>query len=350
MQTISCDLSQLSQRFEQFAAYEAAEASPLYTQMCLAIAQDQALLELAARATSQPIPNLFMAAVQFLLRREAEHPLRDYYPTLGGLRAPDTRAVSLFRAFCLEHNPAIMEILATRRVQTNEVRRCALLLPAFGLVAQHAAGRALALVEVGTSAGLNLLWDHYAYDYGAGHRFGDPASALRLHCDLRGERQPPLPERMPLIGSRLGIDLQPVDVRQNSAVDWLRALIWPEHTARLERLEHAVEIVRDFPPTLQAGDAIVLLPEVLASVPEDALLCLYHTFTLNQFSPEAHERFQVLLDTHGATNDLCCVSILSVGADHPELRLLTYQRGQKSERLLARCDAHGQWIEWLDRS
>ena len=247
-------------------------------------------------------------------------------------------------------SPAIREILHTRRVQTNEVRRCALLLPAFGLVAQQAAGRPLALVEIGTSAGLNLLWDHYAYDYGTGRDYGDPVSALHLACELRGEQRPPLPEWMPAIGSRLGIDFQPVNVREDSAVDWLRALIWPEHTARLARLEQAVEIVRAYPPRLRAGDALALLPEVLASVPDDALLCLYHTFTLNQFSPEARHRFQDLLDTHGATRDLCCLSILGVGGDHPELRLQTYQRGHKVDRLLAHCDAHGQWLEWLDHA
>lgn len=342
-------LQKLAHRFEQFAVYEATEASPLYARFCLAVAQDEMLLGLAAHATSRPVPNLFLAAVQYLLRREPGHSLRAFYPTLGGAPALDGDPVPLFRAFCRDNAPAIQEILCTRRVQTNEVRRCALLLPAFGLVARQADGRPLALVEIGTSAGLNLLWDQYAYDYGTGHIFGNPSSQVRLACRLQGESQPPLPDRMPAIVSRLGIDLQPVDVQDPRAVDWLRALIWPEHTARLARLEHAVETVRASAPTLLAGDALDLLPQVLAAVPEDALLCLYHTFTLNQFSPEARNRFQDLLDTHGASHDLCCLSILGVGASHPQLRLLAYQDGHKDERLLARCDAHGQWLAWLDR-
>jgi hypothetical protein len=316
--------------------------------LALVIARDEALLRLAAHASSRPVPNLLLAAVQYLLRRARNHPLRDFYPTLGGSATPDSDPAELFRAFCLQHATAIQEILRTRRVQTNEVRRCAVLLPAFGLVAHQASGRPLALVEVGTSAGLNLLWDHYAYDYGSGHVYGDPGSQVRLACELKGVRQPPLPDRMPPVIARLGVDLQPIDVQDPAAVDWLRALVWPEHTARLARLERAIEVVRAATPTLLAGDALERLPEMLTTVPESALLCLYHTFTINQFSPEAHGRFQTLLDTHGATHDLCCVSIASIDAGGPELRLLAYRSGRKEERLLARCDAHGQWIEWLD--
>jgi hypothetical protein len=46
-------------------------------------------------------------------------------------------------------------------VQQNEVRRCTLLLPAFALAAGTVRSP-LALVEVGASAGLNLLFDRYA--------------------------------------------------------------------------------------------------------------------------------------------------------------------------------------------
>lgn len=343
------DIDTLAREFEQFASYEATEVSPLYARLCQVTAHDQTLLELAAQATSRPVPNLLLAAVQYLLRREPEHPLCAFYPTLGGVSTPDSDPVPLFRAFCLEHAPAIKQILRTRRVQTNEVRRCALLLPAFALVARLANERPLALIEIGASAGLNLFWDEYGYDYGTGRVYGNPSSQVRLTCELQGELSPPLPDQMPAIASRIGIDLQPLDVRDPNAVDWLRALIWPEHTARLARLEHAVETVRASAPTLLAGDALDLLPDVLAAVPRDVLLCLYHTFTLNQFSPEARERFQALLDTHGAAHDLCCISILGVGSNHPELRLLSYQGGYKVERLLARCDAHGQWLAWLDR-
>ncbi|HZG68505.1 MAG TPA: DUF2332 family protein, partial [Herpetosiphonaceae bacterium] len=120
------------------------------------------------------------------------------------------------------------------------------------------------------------------------------------------------------------------------------------HTARLSRLDRAIERVRAVAPPLRAGDALDLLPEVLAAVPEDVLLCLYHTFTINQFSHEARDRLDALLRAHGARRDLCCISISGVGAVQPELRLLTYRRGHQEERLLAHCEPHGEWLAWLD--
>ena len=63
----------------------------------------------------------------------------------------------------------------TRSTQTNEVGRCAALLPALTQLAvdapgaPHGGGRPLGLVEVGASAGLNLLVDRYGYEYEPGH-------------------------------------------------------------------------------------------------------------------------------------------------------------------------------------
>ena len=64
--------------------------------------------------------------------------------------------------------------MKTRRTQTNEVGRCAAILPALPR------GR-LALLEVGASAGLCLLMDEFFYDYGVQH-VGSESSAVRLRC------------------------------------------------------------------------------------------------------------------------------------------------------------------------
>src|SRR5690606_42022261 len=99
----------------------------------------------------------------------------------------------------------IGRLVAERLVQTHEVGRCTYLYPALSAAQAHA-GTPLAMVEVGASAGLTLVPDRYAYDYGTGCLHGDPGSPLVLSCELRGPHRPPLDRRLG-IAWRAGIDL-----------------------------------------------------------------------------------------------------------------------------------------------
>ncbi|MGI8586257.1 MAG: DUF2332 domain-containing protein [Chloroflexia bacterium] len=337
----------LVRQFVGFAGGDRDDASPLYRQLALGVSEDPEMLALAGRATSEPAAYLFMGAVHYLLLQGARHPLIAFYPSLTPSPLPPADAYRVFRDFCFAHVPAITRLIQTRRVQTNEVRRCAMLLPAFGIVGERAGGRQLAVVEIGASAGLNLLWDRLGYDYGRGRRYGDPGAAVQLTCELRGDLQPPFPDVFPPVASRLGIDLHPVDVRDPDATAWLRALIWPEHSARVELLERALAVVRRDPPEIRAGDALDLLPGIMDSVPEGALLSIFHSFTVNQFSDEGRSRLAAILADYGSKRDLCCISIEGHRITYPQLRLLSYAGGVETERLLATCSGHGRWMEWL---
>jgi hypothetical protein len=335
----------LAKRFKRFGERECLPASPLYARLAVAIAGDPEMLAIAAAARAAPVPNLLFAGVQYLLLRGADHPLVGFYPACGGDPGrTDIDPVPLFRDFCLAHADAIRRLLETRRVQTNEVRRCALLLPAFAVVAGEAAGRPLAIVEIGASAGLNLLWDRYGYDYG-GARCGDPEAPVQLRCALRGAQAPPIPATMPSVAWRVGLDLKPIDVHDDDAVLWLRALTWPEQVERAALLEHALDLARREPPLLLAGDALELLPGVLQRVPGDAALCLVHTFTLNQFTPEMRDQFWALAAGESLRRPVQVVS-LEWREPAPPLVVTRLEGGARHERELARCDPHGAWIEW----
>src|SRR6476661_3256212 len=270
--------SDLAARFLRQAGGQFREDAPFYERLARGVAADPDLLALAALTRpDQDPPLLLLAAVHYLLLQDPREPLAAYYPSVAGAAALPGDPFPLFRAFCLRRRAAIAAILATRRVQTNEVQRCASLLPAFGVVAQAGGGRPLALVELGPSAGLNLFWDRYSYDYGPAGRAGDAASAVRLRCEPRGDQAPPLPRPLPRVASRVGVDLDPVDVRDPAAVLWLRALIWPGGEARAEQLERAVALAREDPPRLVAGDALALLPRMLDEAPRDATVCVFDT-------------------------------------------------------------------------
>lgn len=333
--------------FERFAEEEARGSSPLYETLSLGVANDGALLALAdAVPDDQPAPNLLFAAVQYLLFDAPDEPLAAYFPSVSeSPRPPDADAVPRFRAFCLDRRDELLDLLATRRVQTNVVRRSGVLFPVFEYLSRRCDRTPLGLVEVGASAGLNLLWDGYGYDYGEHGRYGVVGSPVQISTEVRGERVPPLPDAPPPVGTRLGIDLEPLDVRDEADVRWLRALVWPEHDDRRALLEGAISVARETPPTLVAGDAIEELGSVCERVPDDERLCLFNTHSLYQLTPAQRDEFAEEVDRVGRTRDLFWVDCEWYGAV-PEVRFTEYADGERKTAVLARYDAHGRWIEW----
>src|SRR5690625_2227032 len=120
-----------SNRFCHFAL-ECKGASELYEYLSLKIAEDEELLELSAFAQKgQPIPNMLFGAVHYLLLQGKTHELREYYPSIVEHPKKLEHAFLAFKDFCQNEQKEIIEILQTKLVQTNEVRRCAYLYPAF---------------------------------------------------------------------------------------------------------------------------------------------------------------------------------------------------------------------------
>jgi hypothetical protein len=214
----------LSRRFLRFAELECNSYAPFYDRLARGIACDPDLLGIAAYTRSgQQEPNLFLAAVHYLLLRGADHPLAVFYPSVTQSAAvPAGDPVPAFRSFCHDYRAALIELVSSRLVQTNVPGRCAVLLPAFMTVTRLAGGIPLALVEVGASAGLNLLFDRYSYDYGAGRFAGDPKSPVQFQCVWRSTAGPPAPREMPQVATRVGIDLNPIHASDPESLLWLQ--------------------------------------------------------------------------------------------------------------------------------
>lgn len=339
----------LGAAFEQFARVEAPDLdSPTYVELAAGVAGDDELLALAARRRQgQPAPNMLFAAVQYLLLQGVEHPLAAHYPILAGPEPPPGSAFPPFRAFCLEHRERIAELVATRRTQTQVVRRCTCLLPAFGLVHREA-GAPLALIDVGASAGLNLNFDRYAYRYLRNGseilRWGSGPARVDLEADLRGPGAPPEPPREIPVASRDGIDLNPIDLADPDELLWLRALIWPEHLERHAQLMDAAAELKGSPIRLHRGDAARDLPHLLERVPAEAALVVYSTIALYQVPREGRRRITEGLEVRSRERPVWRVAL--EGAHRPSLTLTRYRSGTGETELLARASPHGWWIEW----
>src|ERR1051326_45592 len=231
------------------------------------IAGDSALKELAAcTKPGQPPANILLASVHYLLLRGAEHPLRRFYPNLnGGRRNEGEDPFPKFREFVNAHLPELVPLIENQVTNTNEVARCSALHAGFRAVAKEA-GEPLHLIEIGPSAGLNLLWDRYLVRYRGADRVievGPGDSPLTLDCALRGEKVPPAGPS-PRVASRIGLERSPVDLSDPKQRDWLKALVWPDHLARFERLERAIDLFRGRPAEIRAGDALSFFSATLA--------------------------------------------------------------------------------------
>ncbi len=340
---------ELASIFRRFGEVEARKVkSPLYEQLSYGVAEDPEILDLLAMSPSeQPPPNLLYGSVHYLLLTGVSHPLKDYYPDLSPSARSASTAYGAFRDFCLQHGAELRRLISSRLVQTNVVRRSVCLLPAFAAVAALAGDRPLAQIEIGASAGLNLLWDHYRYDYGSGLTWGSDAAPVRLSSDLRGEvALPMLPATLRAAWS-VGVDLNPVDTEDEDAVTWLRALVWPENVEQQGQLTAAVQVAREHPPRLLAGDGSELLPELLRSAPPRTTLCVFATVTLYQFPADALRKLLKAMRSFSRSRPVYFVSMEQAGGPYCELKLTVYEGGTTRTVHLAHCHPHGRWVEWL---
>jgi len=314
----------LAGRYRRFAHLEARGKSPLYEQLALGVADDPAVQAVLARvAPAKQQPNLLFATVSFL----------------GGVQP----GYGAFRAFVLDHADAVVATLQTRRTQTNEVARCATLLPVLARLRGP-----LALLEVGASAGLCLLPDRYAYDYGAGV-IGDRASPVLLSCEPRGPV--PLPTELPRVVWRSGIDLDPIDLYDAEAVRWLECCIWPGQPERLARLRAAIQIARVEPPTLIRGDLLRLVADVAREAPAEATLVIFHSAVLAYLSIAGRRDFMAIMAELPAvwiSNEAPGVVGSLNASNTPAVAESDYFIvGQGADQAVALADPHGAWIEWL---
>lgn len=307
----------------------------------------------------QQLPVLMLAAIHFLLLDETDHPLAAWYPNItDDHRDPDdAELAATLQTFIDERSAAILEILGSRRVQTNEVGRCALFLPAFAEVAADIG--ALAHVDVGTSAGLNLLLPHYSYRYDSGEWIG--SSVVDIECSTRGAG--PRATAVPDVVSSVGIDSRPIDATDPVEARWLEACCWPDQADRFERLRAAIGIASDHPPRIVEGDAVDTVGSTVAEMDEQAHPVVTTSWVLNYLAPADRHRFVSTLDDIGADIDLSWV-IAESPAQTPELphpgelagaplgitslTLVTWRNGQRSVRPLGTCHPHGYWIHWLE--
>ena len=226
--------------------------SPLYRALSRTVAAEPGLLDLASLGRPGQYPTfLFFGAVHRLLLAGAEHPLAGYFPSVTASPGPAEEAGPALVSFCAAHRTELAELISTRLVQTNQVQRALGLRIGLAAIAEQVAAP-VHLIEVGASAGLNLRYDRYGYRLG-GRVHGDPGSPVQLVAEQYGSGTLPDLDALPALASVLGVDLNPIDVRDAGDRAWLEALVWPENHDQRRLLTAALDLVAADPPEIRAG-------------------------------------------------------------------------------------------------
>jgi hypothetical protein len=325
------------------------ERAPIYERIARAVAEDDDVLSLVLEAPPEGhFPLLLLAAVHYLVLGGLDHPLAAVY---AGRSNADP--VPLFRDLCLSHRAEIIDLLAHRHVQTNEVGRSAFLGPALAVAADRL-GTPLGLVDVGASAGLNLRCDRYLLDYGAAGTTGPPDAAVRIACEVRGDVRPPIRRTLPSLAGTIGVDRAPVDVTDPDDGRWLMACVWPQ-SDRLARTKLAIREAASDPPTVLQGDAFDTLPDAVRRLPPGTAVCVSTFWVFAYFPVERRPAFTDLLAELGSERPLVWLygEGPNVGPGFGEspdecvLGLVFFDGGVPEPLLLAQVHPHGDWIRWM---
>jgi len=330
--------------------------SRIYTEYCLQIAEDAELLALAEQVMpSQPPPNVLFAAVQDLLledpkRSREARALARFYPAVSGRAVPNEPAFPALRAFCLAHAQELQPGLRHGRTQTSVVHRCTTLLPAIGTLPRvSAAGGAVALLEVGPAAGLNLRLDHYRYRYegnGARYHWGDPGSTPALSCAIRGNTPPTLPAKLQVVDRR-GLELSPLDLTNPRDIRWIRALVWPEHTERTRLMSEALEVASRVPAAIEEGDATRDIEQAVQRMPTASPRVVFATHAVYQMSEDGRRDMMSGLEKASRTAPIDLVVVDSNLRGESRIDWVAFTDGARQNRVaLGHADSHGRWIEW----
>jgi hypothetical protein len=346
----------ISRAFGAQAAFCAAQDAPLMAALMTAAKADFdagnvvnfLLSGWSGNPVDDALPLRLAGFLHFQALSGAAPELATFYASCGGRFEAGREAEiwELAQTQLHENENAVRQFLRSAP-QTNETGRAAILLAGFSQIAQMT-GLPLRLREIGSSAGLNLLFDFYDYKLGAMH-WGSGQSALEIESDWQGT--PPQLQAEIAIADRRGCDLFPVDLRQTPERLRLQSYIWGDMTQRRSRLLQALQVA-------DAADAMGKLPEIdradaarwvasqVMQRPSGQTTVLFHSITWQYLDVSQRMAIEAAMEQAGETataqNPLAWLRMdVDRGHHIPVLEYDLWTGGAPVKRRLATCHAHG---------
>lgn len=345
-------MTTLAGRFRAQAEQCGLHGSPLTEELLSGAADDldaggpvADLLEPLATDPPGTVPSLrFAGALHRLVLERRAPALALHYPSVGGT-AP-LRDLWQTARLTVHEQLAALRGLVARPVQTNEVGRSAALYGGLLHIAAET-GLPVRLLEVGASAGLNLLVDHFAYRIGD-VVLGDPASPVVMDQPWQG----PHPVGSVRVVDRRGCDLAPVDPLTTDGRLTLTSYVWADQLGRLERLRGALQVAARLPVQVEKSTAATFLANELAVPRPGVATVVWHSVVRQYLAPDERDRVDGVLAAAGArADDRAPLHRLTMepervghGSFDFHLELTSWPGG--GSRILADCQGHGPPVRW----
>ncbi|MEK9197278.1 DUF2332 domain-containing protein [Ureibacillus sp. FSL E2-3493] len=202
----------------------------------------------------------------------------------------------------------------------------------------------LALVEIGTSAGLQLGVDQYNYLYNGEISVTNSKTPVIISSENIGTPLPNAIYTTPKVKTRIGVDLNPIDLKDENELRWLQALIWPEHHERRELLKEAANVVTQLHLQLVRGDGIAKLEDLCELIPEGEMIVVFHTHVANQIPMEGRQQLVEKLSKISTKRPLYhCYNNMYDPNLHQDY---IYDGEIIEKRMMENTDGHARWFNW----
>lgn len=343
------ELEYLKVRFLTFADTECKGNSELYYKLSIQIANDNALLKIAASTRpGQPIPNIFFAAIHYLLLKNQEEELGSYYPSIQKCKKPEI-PFDIFKTFCLTNKKEIKQLISTRIVQTNVINRCSYLMPILSKIVGEE-NKPTTIIDIGTSAGLTLNFDKYEYWYDNKKVFGQ--SKVVTKSKIVESATPTIYNILHPI-SKIGIDQNLIDPTNIDEILWLKALVWTDQLERFVAIDEALKLDELKNIKFVRANQVSDFEREILMTDKNQTLIIYATHVLYQFSQSQKDEFYSMLDRIGQVRDFYFLSVESIkqllekyNSKETVIELTKYKDKHKTVTFIAETNGHGNWIKW----
>ncbi|TDX02554.1 DUF2332 domain-containing protein [Kribbella sp. VKM Ac-2566] len=367
----------LAQAYRRFGEGDGLKISPLHARMAIALSESpDALRVIESAPARRRHPTAILAALHHLALSGQAPDLAEAIAAANATTATaaanaaaaanattDAAGLDVVGAVAVEvvrrAGDLVLEVGAGRKVRGDEGGRHAVLYPAVAEVARRVGAPSVGLIAVGRSAGLNLAVDRVGISYSNGQSLGDADSAVQVSASVVGEGRVPQ-HAMPEVAARVVVDVDPIDVTEVDEARWLRACVPPDQVQRLTRLDAELALAEAAPPVLVRGGVVDVVPDAIASVPDDVLPVVITTWALSGLDLDGRLRFLQRLDEAATRRPVAWVSVEGVGvapgmptygdrraSGHSIIGLGVFEHASMQATAVGRCWLRGEMLSWL---